>query len=153
MIKELSEEKLDREVYHPVHKWLEAAQKDPRYNHHFKKGISGREEWFENGQEALRKAIERQNLNTNVAKNVIIFIGDGMGVSTVTAARIFDGYERDPDGVPGEQNLFSFEKFPYTGLSKVSFMADCLYHIQRNLFYKSKTYFGGFKQVSGVLNI
>ena len=26
-----------------------------------------------------------------VARNVILFIGDGMGVSTVTAARIFDG--------------------------------------------------------------
>ena len=25
------------------------------------------------------------------AKNVILFIGDGMGVSTITAARIFDG--------------------------------------------------------------
>ena len=25
------------------------------------------------------------------AKNVILFVGDGMGIATVTAARIFDG--------------------------------------------------------------
>jgi len=34
------------------------------------------------------------------AKNVIIFIGDGMGVSTVTAARIFDGQSK---GLKGEK--------------------------------------------------
>ena len=29
--------------------------------------------------------------NTNKAKNVIVFVGDGMGVQTVTMARIFKG--------------------------------------------------------------
>ena len=41
------------------------------------------------------------------AKNVILFIGDGMGVSTVTAARIFDGQSR---GESGEENVLSFER-------------------------------------------
>ncbi len=49
------------------------------------------------------------------AKNVILFIGDGMGVSTVTAARIYDGQSR---GEPGEENMLSFEKFPNVALVK-----------------------------------
>ena len=31
--------------------------------------------------------------NTNQAKNVILFVGDGMGISTVTAIRIFEGQQ------------------------------------------------------------
>ena len=43
------------------------------------------------------------------AKNVILFIGDGMGVSTVTAARIFDGQSQ---GMTGEEHWLAFERFP-----------------------------------------
>ena len=49
------------------------------------------------------------------AKNVILFIGDGMGVSTITAARILDGQQK---GMPGEENDLSFEKFPHLAHSK-----------------------------------
>ena len=49
------------------------------------------------------------------AKNVILFIGDGMGVSTVTAARIYDGQLR---GEFGEENLLSFEHFASLALVK-----------------------------------
>lgn len=49
------------------------------------------------------------------ARNVILFIGDGMGVSTVTAARILDGQRK---GMSGEENSLSFDKFPFTGLVK-----------------------------------
>ena len=49
------------------------------------------------------------------AKKVILFVGDGMGISTVTAARIYDGQKR---GQTGEENLLSFEKFPQTALIK-----------------------------------
>jgi alkaline phosphatase len=49
------------------------------------------------------------------AKNVILFIGDGMGVSTVTAIRILDGQRKD---MPGEENVLSFERFPHVALSK-----------------------------------
>lgn len=49
------------------------------------------------------------------AKNVILFVGDGMGVSTVTAARIYAGQER---GEPGEENLLSFEHLPQVALVK-----------------------------------
>lgn len=49
------------------------------------------------------------------AKNVILFIGDGMGISTVTAARIYEGQKR---GQTGEENLLSFERLPQTALVK-----------------------------------
>ncbi len=49
------------------------------------------------------------------ARNVILFIGDGMGVSTITAARIYDGQTR---GETGEENSLSFEGFPYLALVK-----------------------------------
>jgi len=48
-------------------------------------------------------------------KNVILFVGDGMGVSTVTAARIFEGQDK---GSSGEENALSFDTFPHTALIK-----------------------------------
>lgn len=51
------------------------------------------------------------------AKNVILFVGDGMGVSTVTAGRILKGQK---EGHSGEEYRLSFEKFPYVALAKVS---------------------------------
>lgn len=50
-----------------------------------------------------------------VAKNVIIFIGDGMGVSTVTASRIFHGQK---EGKSGEETSLEFDEFPNVGLAK-----------------------------------
>ncbi|UPW17456.1 alkaline phosphatase [Agarivorans sp. TSD2052] len=50
------------------------------------------------------------------AKNVILFVGDGMGMSTVTAARILEGQITNPNG--GEEHKLSFEHFPFTGLAK-----------------------------------
>jgi len=49
------------------------------------------------------------------AKNVILFIGDGMGISTITAARIFDGQSK---GMSGEDNKLSFEEFDNLALVK-----------------------------------
>ncbi len=49
------------------------------------------------------------------ARNLILFVGDGMGITTVTAARILDGQLR---GESGEENLLSFERFGHTALAK-----------------------------------
>jgi alkaline phosphatase len=65
--------------------------------------------WFVEGQKAL------QGLEAQPAKNVILFVGDGMGVSTVTAARILEG---QMGGGTGEEHLLSFETLPYLALSK-----------------------------------
>ena len=53
--------------------------------------------------------------NRGKAKNVILFVGDGMGVSTVTAARILEGQQK---GMMGEDNVLSFGAFPFAGLAK-----------------------------------
>ncbi len=52
---------------------------------------------------------------TGKAKNVILFIGDGMGISTITAARIYAGQKL---GQTGEEYVQSFETFPNVALVK-----------------------------------
>ncbi len=49
------------------------------------------------------------------AQNLVLFLGDGMGLTTVTAARIFQGQRR---GQPGEENLLAFERLPHVALLK-----------------------------------
>lgn len=65
-----------------------------------------------NSQAELNAMVESLR---GTAKNVILFIGDGMGISTVTAARILDGQMK---GLEGEENQLSFDAFPFSGLSK-----------------------------------
>ncbi|NNE57856.1 MAG: alkaline phosphatase [Hellea sp.] len=61
---------------------------------------------------------QKSNIKTtsaSKAQNVILFIGDGMGVSTVTAGRIFVGQEQ---GKLGEEHVLSFETFDNVALVK-----------------------------------
>ena len=53
------------------------------------------EQWYRQGRSAVASAKLRKPID-HKAKNVILFIGDGMGVSTVTAARILEGQLRLP---------------------------------------------------------
>ncbi|XP_038075939.1 alkaline phosphatase-like isoform X2 [Patiria miniata] len=72
--------------------------------------------WNDQAQDTLQKALTREaSLNRNVAKNIVFFLGDGMGVSTVTAARIMKGQQA---GMTGEETVLSWEKFPSVALSK-----------------------------------
>lgn len=50
------------------------------------------------------------------ARSLVLFVGDGMGLSTVTAARILAGQLR---GEPGEDNRLAFERLPHTALVRV----------------------------------
>lgn len=59
----------------------------------------------------------KMQLSTNTAKNLIMFLGDGMSLTTLTAARIYKGQLKNTSG---ESDHLSFEKFPFTGLSKVT---------------------------------
>jgi alkaline phosphatase len=70
--------------------------------------------WYADGENAVEFA-EDLRTNTHRAKNVILFVADGMGMSTVTAARILEGQLR---GETGEENQLSFETMPYVALSK-----------------------------------
>ncbi|XP_024867989.1 alkaline phosphatase 4-like isoform X1 [Temnothorax curvispinosus] len=70
--------------------------------------------WLKSGQETLHRILSEQK-NENRAKNVIIFIGDGMGLSTITSGRIYIG---QLNGQSGEEYQLAFEKFSNTGLAK-----------------------------------
>ncbi|MBL4681276.1 MAG: alkaline phosphatase [Pseudomonadales bacterium] len=71
--------------------------------------------WYEAGQSYLAQQKHRRPGGDVKAKNVILFIGDGMSLATVTASRIYQGQLQ---GNPGEENLLSFEYFPEIALVK-----------------------------------
>lgn len=72
--------------------------------------------WNDVGNDLLWKKLNLER-KYGVAKNVIFFIGDGMSITTLTSARIYMGQRQNKTG---ENEMLSFEKFPFTGLSKVS---------------------------------
>jgi alkaline phosphatase len=70
--------------------------------------------WFRSGERAVAEA-RVLSPRSGRAKNVILFIGDGMNVTTVTAARILAGQRA---GGSGEEYQLSFEKLPFLALAK-----------------------------------
>jgi alkaline phosphatase len=68
---------------------------------------SSKEFWREKAQNYLISKLT-EKMNTNKAKNIIFFIGDGMSLPTVAATRMYMGKE---------ENELSFEKFPHFGFS------------------------------------
>ncbi|RHW76663.1 alkaline phosphatase [Colwellia sp. RSH04] len=70
-------------------------------------------QWFINDEQAIQQKVKQKNKHK--AKNVILFVGDGMGVSTLTAARILQGQN---NGKSGEEGYLSFEVFPHTAQVK-----------------------------------
>lgn len=70
--------------------------------------------YFKEGQERLKEALKNTPILTP-AKNVIVFIGDGMGVTSYTAGRIWQGQQA---GNPGEENYLAWEKFPHVASVK-----------------------------------
>ncbi|GFT20924.1 alkaline phosphatase, tissue-nonspecific isozyme [Nephila pilipes] len=70
--------------------------------------------WYQQAKNKLMKNLE-DDRNYNVAKNIILFIGDGMGITTVTTARILRGQKQ---GQTGEENELAFDKFEYIAFAK-----------------------------------
>lgn len=64
--------------------------------------------------EELQEALSHK-WNGNKAKNVIVFVGDGMSPDTVTASRIYRA---------GETSSLAWEKFPHIGILKVPSAAN-----------------------------
>ncbi|HYG64781.1 MAG TPA: alkaline phosphatase, partial [Thermoanaerobaculia bacterium] len=79
------------------------------------KDVAETKETFMARARAQIEANEQVRPDRRKARNVILFVGDGMGVSTITAARILEGQQK---GQRGEENSLSFERFPYLGHSK-----------------------------------
>ncbi len=59
-----------------------------------------------------RRAADRK---VGEARNLILFVGDGMGVSTLTAARIYAGQRR---GLDGESFRLAMDQMPHLALAK-----------------------------------
>ena len=72
--------------------------------------------WYSAAQTKLTtKTTQAQATQATKAKNVILFVGDGMGISTLTAARILQGQRNNQSG---EEGYLSFEEFPYSAQVK-----------------------------------
>lgn len=80
------------------------------------------------------------------ARNVILFIGDGMGVSTLTAARIYQGQQR---GVDGASNRLTFETFANLALVR-TYSADSLVTDSAN---GASAMLTGVRTINGALGV
>jgi len=72
------------------------------------------DQWYRQGQQKAA-ALSQTNPFPPTGKNIILFIGDGMNITTITAARILAGQQK---GGFGEENTLSFERLPQTALAK-----------------------------------
>ncbi|GAU92362.1 hypothetical protein RvY_04453 [Ramazzottius varieornatus] len=70
--------------------------------------------WDQVARNELRRALNVRKIEKR-PKNVVFFLGDGMGITTLTASRIYKG---QLNGRRGEEGTLSFENFPHVGLSK-----------------------------------
>lgn len=71
-------------------------------------------EWYKDGVKLVQDNLKVKP-NTNTAKSAVLFLGDGMGISIITATRILDGQMK---GGTGEENVLSWEVFPWSALAK-----------------------------------
>ncbi|GJQ80047.1 hypothetical protein Trydic_g19335 [Trypoxylus dichotomus] len=70
--------------------------------------------WHDDAQKAIASK-RHMELNKNVAKNIILFLGDGMSFATIKAARVYMGQQNGEDG---ERTKLAMENFPFTGIVK-----------------------------------
>ncbi|XP_044739893.1 alkaline phosphatase-like [Chrysoperla carnea] len=79
------------------------------------------EYWYARAREAIESRLKyTSGFQKQHAKNVILFVGDGMGVATATAARILRGQRM---GKSGEEHELAWDRFPTVALAK-TFNAD-----------------------------
>ena len=87
-------------------------------------------------QEVKDSITLKESVNTNVAKNIILFIGDGMGITSTTTARIFKARQENKQ-FP-EREYLAFERLPNLAHSKVSmFMNNQHNNFALKLFQES----------------
>ncbi|KAJ8731165.1 hypothetical protein PYW07_004329 [Mythimna separata] len=104
-----------------------------------------KDHWNLQAQWILRSKLASA-LNTKVAKNVILFLGDGMSITTLAATRVYLGQQY---GHLGEELKLSFEAFPYTGLAKTY----CVDHNVADSACSGTAYLSGVKANSGTVGL
>ncbi|XP_028174021.1 membrane-bound alkaline phosphatase-like [Ostrinia furnacalis] len=99
----------ERDVYHPSLRSSASeallsnkAEMQPSY-------------WAEEARAGIERRLRRRGGPRGRARNVVMFLGDGMSVPTLGAARALLGQRQ---GLTGEEAQLSFEQFPTVGLSK-----------------------------------
>ncbi|XP_041982416.1 membrane-bound alkaline phosphatase-like [Aricia agestis] len=103
--------------------------------------------WMNQAQDALAARIRKGNAGSGgKAKNVVMFLGDGMSVPTLTAARTLLGQRRNQ---PGEEAELSFEEFPTSGLAKTY----CVNAQIADSACTSTAYLTGVKANSGTIGV
>lgn len=70
--------------------------------------------YFTAAEELLAERIAAEP-NTNTARNVILFVADGMGVGTNYGIRVFAGQEH---GLLGEEHMLPHDLFPHSAIMK-----------------------------------
>ncbi|NWS63917.1 PPBI phosphatase, partial [Chunga burmeisteri] len=70
--------------------------------------------WNKQAATAIEASLKIQP-RINQAKNLILFLGDGFGIPTITATRILKGQEQ---GKLGPETPLALDAFPYVALSK-----------------------------------
>ncbi|XP_017868774.1 PREDICTED: membrane-bound alkaline phosphatase [Drosophila arizonae] len=97
--------------------------------------------WREDAQKTLAHKLDAlAQLKKQGAKNVILFLGDGMSIHTITATRNLLG--------DSSEKVY-FEKFPYTGLSKTY----CVNRQVADSACTSTAYLGGVKGNYGTIGV
>jgi len=94
--------------------------------------VAERRVWYESATRAIetrisaaaRSSVSGTTPPTGVARGVVLFVGDGMGMSTLTAARILFGQRR---GNPGEEAQLAWDDFPAVALARVSTLLSFFY--------------------------
>ncbi|MEE2920175.1 MAG: alkaline phosphatase [Pseudomonadota bacterium] len=75
--------------------------------------IQSEDSYYRSAASAVDTRIRQRGVTP--AKNVILFVGDGMSIPTITAARIYAGQKR---GLDGESYRLTMETLPSMALSK-----------------------------------
>ncbi|KAL4715992.1 hypothetical protein ACJJTC_013292 [Scirpophaga incertulas] len=104
-----------------------------------------KDHWRIQAQWTLKNKIQT-SLNTKYAKNVILFLGDGMSITTLAATRVYLGQKY---GGLGEELKLSFEVFPYTGLAKTY----CVDNNVADSACSGTAYLSGVKANSGTVGL
>merc|ERR1739838_293943 len=71
--------------------------------------------WLDKAKAELELALKLQNRKKKVAKNVILFLGDGMATASITASRILKG---EKEKKLGAEAVLSMDLSDYMGFSK-----------------------------------
>ncbi|XP_032519337.2 membrane-bound alkaline phosphatase-like [Danaus plexippus] len=106
-----------------------------------------RQYWENDAQEAIRK-LKHSGYGRSVgkARNVVMFLGDGMSIPTVNAARALLGQRNNKTG---EEAQLSFEAFPTVGMSKTY----CVNAQVADSACSATAYLCGVKANSGTLGV